>query len=482
MLEKIKTELPAILSTITPSSVQSELSEAVSVISSAREMELEEEDPTWPEFRPVVQLLTDGPLCGWWSGVEKEVEDCLRFLIGTVGREAVRSAYLEKLLTENEKNFSEVVHEISIAGRACHFLEPNTFDLEKKLPNSPKDSDVFGVYKGRGVRIEATVFHGKTPQSVDLDWIEEIESANVKTGFIVVLRKSPSSMNDARDIKEIIERLSEQHCPNNEKDIEIGGRSYRWNQGSYGCLAQGSLIGSVQLDLPSEYRDVINPCSTQRVTPRSFEVDFPNPEEVSSFMPKGVDHDDVTTSKRILDVIERKCVQCDQTTINVIALGNPKPWHDSDIKDALYGAKILSNTFSKDPISGGLIFHENPSMTRNVKAPFHQARFMTEEDRITFVEPYRIVSGVWVFRREGDGVYSQFYVNPNASNPVPDCLVSQIKSETSVGQRWKQVNAYYQWLSEGKPENRSQVHWKEAESEFKSFWSRTEDCNSRQQR
>ena len=471
MHKQIEEKLPAILSILSPSSIETELSEAVGIILSTKGDESEEESPVLQEYSQVVRLLIEGPLCGWWSGVEKELEEGLRVLIGTVGREAVRSAYLKKLLTSDEKNFSEVVHEISIAGRACHFLEPNTIDLEKKLPNSPKDSDVFGVYNGQEVRIEATVFHGKTPQSVDLDWIEKIESANVKTGFRIVLRDSPSSMEDALEIKEIVEQLSEKHCSHSEQDIRIKDRLFIWKQGSYACLARGALIKSVQLDLPLDHREVRNPCSTQRVTPRYLEEDFPNPEGVTSFMPEGENHDDVTTSKRILDVIERKRVQCDPTTINVIALGNPKPWHDGDIEDALFGAKIVADTFSEDSKTGMLKFHGNPSVSRSVKAPFHSVNFMNKDEEITFAEPYRIISGVWVFRLEGDGVYSQFYRNPNASIPVPDGFIPQITSEISIGERWKRLNGYYRWLSEGKPENRSMVHWLEAESEFKVFWS-----------
>lgn len=343
----------------------------------------------------------------------QELEAGLQFLVDSLGLNTVQRVFRDKLLIGNKSAFEDTVYEIVIAAKAGKFLDEGTLELEKSIPQSRKNSDVFGKFKENSVRIETTVLHEDPPTSIDCAWMDLVKSADFPSGFRVNFRKALSSELLAEQVKRDIEELYRGHHSGGEVDIQVGDVTFQWDRGVYRSLSSDSIIEMVHLDLPMTVRWLVNPCRTQRVTPRYIEEDTPNPEGVISVMPIGENHNDNTLSSKVFQIVQRKLSQCEDGIVNILALGNPSSENAREIYDALTGPIIV------------IASNMDVQCHRHPKGPFCPKDRMTVEDYEQFAKAFEKLSAILLFGFSSE-IESTLFLNPNANVPLSADLISEI--------------------------------------------------------
>ncbi|MCB1130790.1 MAG: DUF2934 domain-containing protein [Verrucomicrobiae bacterium] len=403
--------------------------------------------------------------CGWW---QHELEAGLRIAIAAKGLETVRANWKSKLTARNRNAFQDALYEVLVCGRAIQILDPGTVEFEKPLANSAKNSDIYGAFLGEPLRIEVTVLHEDEPIAIDLAWIEEIEEAQIPTGFRVVLKKPVSSMEAAKSIRSIIERIHAAHRPGAEVDISVDGVVFRWDRGVYRSDDREKHVATIDVDHHHDLREVVNPCRTRRVTPRYIEDEWENPRDVFSVMPNGPNHNDNPLSGKVIEIVERKLNQLEDGVINVVALCHPRPGLNLGIVDALLGARQVVGSRMRLP-NGNYKMVGNPTVGRIPRAPFCPKEKSSHEDYLQFSAQFEKLSGVWMFRQE-IGIEAKVISNPNANRQMPQRLSAELQDSRSLESRWIAENAYFRWLKEGCPAGAESYYWLEAESAYRNSW------------
>jgi len=156
------------------------------------------------------------------------------------------------------------------------------------------------------------------------------------------------------------------------------------------------------------------------LVPKTFWEIFPKPDGVKDLFDVLESQDPL--SKKIRDTLQRKLQQCEPDTINLVAFGNPSPREERDLRDALYGGPYLSVGFNEETRE----FSGDPHIRRVPYSPFQPAEIYNEADRQNFIDPFRILSGVWHIRL-GSYRLNQLFENPNASVVIPPELHNALR-------------------------------------------------------
>lgn len=157
---------------------------------------------------------------------------------------------------------------------------------------------------------------------------------------------------------------------------------------------------------------------TRNITDPHEIEDHINPEYVitSADTPKDATHRAIPLSTKVWQDIDIKRGQCESEAINIIAICmDVKINAKETIEDALYGAPYVDI----NPEIGSM----NTMRTRS--GPFIPRG--KAKDPEAFIDPFRIVSGVWYFKL---GTYGESYIynNPNALIPIPDKLLRSLSN------------------------------------------------------
>jgi len=471
-MNKIHEQFPAIVEVLRDTDFDRDLEEVSRIVSQPNGHDILTEAIAEGESFRLRHLTTDLAFHAYESegsgSREHELEAGLRIVIGAKGINAVRENWRSKLITQNPQSLEDAIYEILVAGRAIQALDLGTVEFERPLPNSAKNSDIYGLFSGMPIRIETTVLHEQESVAIDLAWIEEIENAAVPSGFRLVLKKSPTSIEAAKRIRSTVEGVYAGIQVHPRRNILIDQVTFRWDRGVFRPSEQEEFIDSLDLDHPPDLRHVIKPCRTRRVTPHFIEEEFENPEGMASFMPNGPNHNDNTLSGKVYKVVEGKLAQMEEGMINVLALCHSRPGKVDGIVDALFGARI---------IAGSRVTHEDGTVfmggdlksSRSSRAPFCPRAFQTDDEQAQFSEPFLKLSAVWAFRLEA-GIRANLMPNPNAAITLPLLLGRELEDPRSLEIRWLAENAYFRSLKAGFPLGREVQYWNEAKSAYKDSW------------
>ena len=90
-------------------------------------------------------------------------------LLPVVGLQRLRAVFRDKLLARKPDQWVDTVHEIAVAATLIDFYDRDTLELEKVIPNTAINSDLYGLRGGRPIRIDTTVIHDQWPPPSDVD-------------------------------------------------------------------------------------------------------------------------------------------------------------------------------------------------------------------------------------------------------------------------------------------------------------------------
>ncbi len=351
------------------------------------------------------------------------LESNLTAIVAAVGIDEARKAYRNKLLVNCEDTLEDARYEIAVTAQLCRILDAGSIRLEYPIPGSKNNSDVFGTLDGESIRIEVTVLHECLPPAADLDLDDVVRAATMDSGFIVNLNRVLANQDHAERVRSIIELLHESHMKAEGEYQEIDRLPFEWRGGAYHCERRESPIKTIQFDLPVETRQIIHPVFTRSTTPPHIKKDFEQPAGVTSLfdVPRNPDtHNDNPLSTKVRQMLDAKRRQCEDGVVNIVALCNPLPFHDRKVASAVYGVPMVIVPYDEDET--GMRHFKETLVRRNHKAPFSPDNVMSDDEREEFLEPFRKLSGVWLFRL---GIYarSQLLPNFNAARTIPDKLV-----------------------------------------------------------
>lgn len=393
-------------------------------------------------FNDLLGLLC-GALIPEWNEVDGDrLESGLAKIVGAIGLAKTKSAYYDKLLVRDQKALQDVCYEVAVTAIVCDVFDSGTLDLEKSIPNAQpnrglKNSDIFGTVQGQPVRIEVTVLHEKALESVDLDLVEILEGAKTEAGYEITMRSALKDDLSAQQARALLEKLDAHHAASGGASVEIDGIRFDWVAGGYTCghgtspFERIRFFGVGDLRGGKNTRDIRHPVSTRLVTPLYLKEDHPNPPGVVDFTDLPDAPTQAPVSTKIRQMLDKKLAQCEAGGINIIAFGNPSHRHESDLGYALRGAPIAVVPFTTD--ENGTRRMGDGQLYRAPKAPFNPAdKLASDEDRETFIEPFRPMSAVLHIRLGNDPLYD-LIENPNAHFPLPSALAEAILSAAKKG-------------------------------------------------
>jgi len=429
-LNIIQTTFPNICSVLQGSVLNDDIAAALSAAESGEDALRQSLEGNSYKLNALMGLFAETLLSDLNDSAAVALERELSSVIKGVGYGEVRKAYREKLLVDNANTLEDTRYEIAVAARACEALDNGSVKLEHPIADSQKNqsdwknSDIYGTYHGTPVRIEVTVLHETLPGAIHLDLDDLIRSADTSLGFSVTLSRLLPDKAYAERVRSLLELLAETHEQSRGSSVEIDGVLFEWRCGAYHCNKERSPFSTIVLHHQSDFsgaetmREVIHPVSARKSTPDAAIDDFPNPPGVVSIFedkfPK------VPVSSKIWQMLDRKRAQCEDGAINIIAFGNPLPFHDQAVKHSVLGAEVVAV-----PVGGGGPSEGRRALVmRGRKSPFtSSASLLSEEEAAEFVQPFRDMSAVWLIRL---GLHSagEFIRNPNAHKAVPDALVA----------------------------------------------------------
>lgn len=256
-----------------------------------------------------------------WVG--QHLERDLELLLPVLGLPRLRTAFGSKLLARNRDQWIDAIHEVAVASATLDFFDQGTLELEKTIPGTANNSDVYGLRSGRPFRIDATVIHD--------NWPPQSASGTTATAYT----------RNTMDVAETEDLLDQ-----NPKGV----------------------VTSAQLP-PS------NP-ATHSTTP---------------------------LSTKVWQALQSKRRQCENGCVNVIAIGLPRPLiDDRGTEDAVLGVGYAS-------------VDQNTGQTKWVRhgtGPFVPSQY--SQDVANCIDPFRIMSAVWLTRWHPASPLSRALDNPNA--------------------------------------------------------------------
>jgi len=390
-------------------------------------------------------------LCGavvpeWANSEAVQLERDLAAIVGTVGMAAARTAYKDKFLVEarskiqdpqakllDAKNkLEDLRYEIAVTAKACAVLDVDSILLEKPIPDPNKkekdlkNSDVFGTFQGKPVRIEVTVLHESLPPAIHIELDDLVRQAEIASGYRITLRSVLVDESYAERVRALVELLHDHYVASGGEDVEIDGVRFEWKKGAYHCSQETSPFESICFYRADEFvgaetlREILHPCSVRPVTSPHVLEDHPNPPGVVTTADLPDAPSQVPVSTKVWQMLDGKRQQCEGGVVNIVALGNPLPMHDRDVANAVRGSEFVSVRFWTD--KHGVRHSGKGALQRDPKAPFVPEHHLASDDRIQFTEPFRKMSAVWHIRL-GGYAKNQIIPNPNASIPIPRELV-----------------------------------------------------------
>jgi hypothetical protein len=363
-----------------------------------------------------------------------EMDDCtatgleqdLQKLAGRVGLQKLQATFRDKLL--EDKQFDDTVHEIAVAAVCSDFFDSGTLALEQRIAASrsgKKNSDIKGLRGGQQYRVEVTVLHDDWPPRLDEGFQEIIEGANTEAGYTVALARPVTTRAGAEKVKRLIEELAAARKASPESDVTVQGVEYLYCGGEYRPRQSTSPVDYIQFDDTTPTRLVGGPAvSRNTVDPQEWKK-VKNPEGVFTSMDVKQDaqtHRATPLSTKIWQTLQDKLGQCEPDHINIVVIGLPNPIDDNEVLNALTGSVV-----------GEVEVHEG-AQGRRVGGEWKVLRLPTgpfvpeqqSEDPEQFVEAFRKLSAVWLFRLSSAYPRSALVLNPNASHPAEESPASEL--------------------------------------------------------
>ena len=374
---------------------------------------------------PLMDILCGAIVSDWTDIRGTALERNLATVAVCLGFEKTRNAFRGKLLVPRENSLQDVCYEIAVTARTCVVLDSGSLQLEvpiqdvSKDPQYFKNSDIYGTFKGKPVRIEVTVLHEKPPLSVDAELTERLERANVASGFEITMHAPLQTDEDTQSAIALLESLHQHHMATGGADLSIGKISFTWRNSSYestrGPFEQVVFHSADDKYGRGEIHSVSHAFTLRRISPEYLSEDYPNAPGVVDVLDFVKAEEPV--SKKIRDSLQTKLAQCERGVVNLIAFGNPHRKDERSLFDALFGALIPAVQLKQD--EHGVYRIWGTRRFRAPKAPFNPPEeLQSDDDRETFIEPFKILSGVWHIRI-GRRPLSKVIPNPNALVTAP---------------------------------------------------------------
>jgi hypothetical protein len=121
-------------------------------------------------------------------------------------------------------------------------------------------------------------------------------------------------------------------------------------------------------------------------------------------------HKGTPVSKKLRDTIRTKTRQCETGAINIVVVGVDLPMFDRDLEASLIGAPYVVVDTDNDRAA------VSQQLARTSSGPFIPPS--QSKDISQFIDPFRILSGVWRLRLTSVHPASDLTLNPNAAMPI----------------------------------------------------------------
>ncbi len=377
--------------------------------------------------------------------------------------EEISKAYRSKLV--NDIQFEDVTYEIAATAIFCDLFEVGSMGLEVPLhKDTKKNPDITGTWDKRKARAEVTVLHDDFPPRHDPACEREIERAEVKGGFILNVNFPLTDLTLARRAREMVEALAEGYTERPGQKIVVDGFEFSSRNEEYRCDDPSSPVKYIEFNDIEDCRLVQGTAFTRETMTAAeasqVKEDHPDPEvtyeqprpEDQEFATKGGPipigkvyrspdprdrnffrtHERTPVGQTVFDKFVVKILgQLESGAINVIVLGQPSPWNDKAVHDALAGSAFALVGYTQD--KAGLKPDGPSSVHRTLTGPFvpealvpmlpphRQAATQHEIDR------FRKLSGILVLRIDSGYPLAEVIANPNASVSIPDAEIGNLR-------------------------------------------------------
>lgn len=347
-------------------------------------------------------------------------------------------SFSDKLLNNNE--YKPTQYEIAATALMVKVLDVGTVELEKPLPCSRKNSDIYGTFQVEPVRVEVKRVSIEWPPHHDAKETKIVESSSIEVGYAVSLNNFLRS-GDGNAIKEKIEQFwTIVSNPDAKKDgqgnilfDEI--TYYKEGENEYACTPaelapanKNALLNSITF-YPDchDCRIISGPVTTTATMARTVKEDlgiFTTRDMVENPSKKNMTgaivfeplpsptYREVPISRKFFSEIQEKLQQLETGCINLVVIGNPAPELEDALTNALCGTLFIS-------------YGEGPAQCtlERYAAPF------TPQLQDSIVEEFQKLSGVIGLRIASRYELLKLYNNPNATVPVPEKLKTKIEEE-----------------------------------------------------
>ena len=136
----------------------------------------------------------------------------------------------------------------------------------------------------------------------------------------------------------------------------------------------------------------------------------PDTVTMEEIMRKDPTHKGTPVSKKLRDILRTKTRQCEEGAVNIVVVGIDLPMFDRDLEDSLCGAPYVIVQTDANRTA------RSQDLARTSSGPF--APPSQSKDVAQFIDPFRIVSGVWRLRLSASNPASTLRLNPNASTAL----------------------------------------------------------------
>jgi hypothetical protein len=347
------------------------------------------------------------------SVLDEGTESDLVKLKAELGLAKVKSVFLDKML--NLEQLEDVKYEIAVAAMCALFVDKGSLSLELKKQGSRKNSDIAGKINGQKYRFEVTVIHD--------DWLVPssvyciLEEANIPlpAGYIVDFLWPIRTERDATFYRGIIEKAYTHHQATPNSGFTIDALNFQPQEGSYTCFQSGKERFTIEFTSDSAKLAQFPAVTRSTIDEHEWDAlaDKPGVTLSSNVPPEQETHEDVPLSTKAHQILDRKRKQCETGYANIIVLGQPKPYDDKEVMQALFGAEYIKYKYS----SRGVV-------CTIPTGPFIPA--CDSPDPEQHIRSFKIVSAVMVIRLSNQ---PKCYLidNPNADIAIPSEVLQRIK-------------------------------------------------------
>jgi hypothetical protein len=274
------------------------------------------------------------------------------------------------------------------------------------------------VYRG-----EATVIHEDWPPSPPSAVQDQLESINLPMGYSVGLREPVLHPVEADVVVAAIREIYDQRCNISTLGCALSfGTAWPGEDANSFVIDKGPIDEIAFHDKP-DIRVVGQPAYSRATMDKSEWEQIQNPKGVITSADVALQdrtHNSRPLGTKIWQALDRKRSHCPSGALNIIAMKILRPLEVSSLEDALFGVTFTS--FERGP-RGGL---GAAKLFRKGSGPFTPVQF--SENSAEFVDPFRVISGVWMISQAFGYPKSKLFRNPNASIPIPEEAASLLES------------------------------------------------------